>query len=166
MKTPHIRPLTQSDLDGLPAIKDDLSVHTQRFRQQQEGSALYLGAFSDECPAGFVLLSLENKRDVLPYTGQEPCADMIDLLVLPGLRGQGIGTALILACEDACRERGIPWLSLDVNPADNPAAKRLYERLGYRAVGELHLDGVYKYIDEHGASKEYEDWCIDMVKRL
>ncbi len=53
-----------------------------------------------------------------------------------------------------------------MNPADNSAAKRLYERLGYHAVGEIHLDGVYEYTDEAGNKGQYEDWCIDMIKRI
>ena len=73
---------------------------------------------------------------------------------------------LARACEEACRERGVPYLGLDVNPEDNPAAKRLYEGLGYTAVGELHLDGVYGYVNEDGTQGEYEDWCIDMIKKL
>lgn len=85
---------------------------------------------------------------------------MIDLLVIEPLRNYGIGTRLLLACEEYCKEAAIPYLGLDVNPADNSAAKRLYERLGYHAVGELHLDGVYGYTDEQGHQGQYEDWCI------
>lgn len=61
---------------------------------------------------------------------------------------------------------GIPYLGLDVNQTDNSAAKRLYERLGYHAVSEVHLDGVYEYTDEQGSQGKYEDWCIDMIKRM
>ena len=46
------------------------------------------------------------------------------------------------------------------------AGKRLYERLGYHAVGEIHLDGVYEYTDEAGDKGQYEDWCVDMIKRI
>ncbi len=71
-----------------------------------------------------------------------------------------------MVCEEYCKEIAIPYLGLDVNPADNSAAKRLYERLGYHAVGELHLDGVYEYTDGQGNQGQYEDWCIDMIKRI
>ena len=43
------------------------------------------------------------------------------------------------------------------NPTDNSAAKRLYGRLGYCAVGEIHLDGVYEYTDEQGNQGKYGD---------
>ncbi|MDE5865565.1 MAG: GNAT family N-acetyltransferase, partial [Lachnospiraceae bacterium] len=112
------------------------------------------------------LLSLDNKEDVMLYTNHEKCADMIDLLIIEPLRNCGVGSRLALACEEYCKEMAIPYLGLDVNPTDNFAAKRLYERLGYRAVGEIHLDGVYEYTDEQGNQGKYEDWCIDMIKRM
>lgn len=162
----QIRIVEESDLDSLLLVKNDVSVHTDRLRQQKDGKAVYLGAFIHNYAVGYVLLSLENKEDVMPYTNREKCADMIDLLLIEPLRNYGIGSRLALACEEVCRENEIPYLGLDVNPTDNAAAKRLYERLGYHAVGEVHLDGVYEYTDEQGTRGKYEDWCIDMIKRV
>jgi len=162
----QIRIIKESDLDSLLLVKHDISVHTDRFQQQKDGKAVYLGAFINNYAIGYVLLVLDNKEDVMPYTNHETCADMIDLLIIEPLRNYGIGSRLVLACEDFCRENGIPYLGLDVNPTDNSAAKRLYERLGYKVVGEVHLDGVYEYSDEQGNQGKYEDWCIDMIKRM
>lgn len=161
-----IRIIEESDLDSLLLVKSDASVHTDRFQQQKNGKAVYLGAFINNYAIGYVLLSLDNKEDVMLYTNQKKCADMIDLLIIEPLRNCGIGSRLALACEEYCREFAIPYLGLDVNPTDNSAAKRLYERLGYHEVGEKHLDGVYEYTDEHGNKRRYEDWCIDMIKRI
>lgn len=72
----------------------------------------------------------------------------------------------MLACEEFCRENKIPYLGLNVNPADNAAAKRLYERLGYHAAGEIHLDGIYEYTNGQGNRRSYEDRCVDMIKRM
>ena len=162
----QIRRIKESDLDSLLLVKRDTSVHTDRFRQQKDGKAVYLGAFINNYAIGYVLLSLDNKEDAMPYTNNQKCADMIDLLIIEPLRNYGIGSQLALACEEFCKEKGIPYLGLDVNPTDNPAAKRLYERLGYHTVGEVHLDGVYEYTDEQGSQGKYEDWCIDMIKRM
>ena len=162
----QIRVVDERDLDRLLAVKCDASVHAGRFQQQSRGDAVYFGAFINNCAIGYVLLSLDNKEDVMPYTNRERCADMIDLLVIEPLRNYGIGSRLALACEACCKEAAIPYLGLDVNPEDNPAAKRLYERSGYHTVGELHIDGIYEYTDEQGGQGRYEDWCVDMIKRI
>ena len=106
----QIRIVKECNLDSLLLVKSDASIHADRFQQQNNGKAVYFGAFINNC--------------------------------------------------------AILYLGLDVNPTDNSAAKRLYERLGYHAVGELHLDGVYEYTDEQGNQGKYEDWCIDMIKRV
>ena len=162
----QIRIIEESNLDSLLLVKRDASVHTDRFQQQKDGKAVYLGAFINNYAVGYVLLSLDNKEDVMPYTNNQKCADMIDLLIIEPLRNYGIGSQLALACEEFCQESEIPYLGLDVNPTDNSVAQRLYERLGYHAVGEVHLDGVYEYTDEQGNQGTYEDWCIDMIKRI
>ncbi len=162
----QIRIVKENDLDSLLLVKNEVSVHTDRFQQQNDGKAVYFGAFINNFAVGYVLLSLDNKEDVMAYTHHETCADMIDLLIIEPLRNYGIGSRLALACEEFCRENKIPYLGLDVNPTDNSAAKRLYERLGYQAVGELHLDGVYEYTDAQGNQGKYEDWCIDMIKKI
>jgi GNAT superfamily N-acetyltransferase len=51
----------------------------------------------------------------------------------PEWRGRGVGTALLEALIALAAEHGFTRLSLSVEPA-NPAL-RLYERLGWRAVG-------------------------------
>jgi GNAT superfamily N-acetyltransferase len=56
---------------------------------------------------------------------------MNDLFVTEEARGTGIAEALIAACADRCRERGIT--SLDWTTAqDNYRAQRLYDRIGAR----------------------------------
>ena len=52
--------------------------------------------------------------------------------VWAGHRGEGIGTRLMTALEEAVRDAGVSQISLSVD-ADNPARK-LYERLGYETL--------------------------------
>lgn len=73
---------------------------------------------------------------------REPDAiHLVDIALLPGLRGGGIGTALIRGLLAEGRERGVP-VRLSVLKA-NPAL-RLYERLGFSLTAEsgmhLHLE--------------------------
>ena len=75
-----------------------------------------------------------------------------------GRRRGGIGTALVHEAERRASDRGAHEIGLSVNPADNPDALRLYERLGYQHDGTpTYLDATYGH---------YKDWVIDLVKRL
>jgi GNAT superfamily N-acetyltransferase len=52
-----------------------------------------------------------------------------DLFVSPERRGGGVAEALISACAERCRERGLPALEWMTAP-DNQRARTVYERLG------------------------------------
>lgn len=54
--------------------------------------------------------------------------------------GRGIGTKLIQQAIDHAREIGIPQVTLNVDQT-NPAAGRLYERLGFKKVKEIDISG-------------------------
>lgn len=58
---------------------------------------------------------------------------VLDISILPEFRGQGLGGALLTDVIKAARRQKKP-VTLHVYP-DNPA-KRLYERLGFRKVGD------------------------------
>jgi ribosomal protein S18 acetylase RimI-like enzyme len=57
-----------------------------------------------------------------------------NVAVYPEQRGRGIGSLLIARASDEARKAAIR-LVLDVE-TDNPAAQRLYERIGFRVVSE------------------------------
>ena len=80
------------------------------------------------------------------FVGEEPghghVADDIPELafgVIKNLRGQGIGTLLLERLLEECRER-FASVSLSVRE-DNPSI-RLYQRLGFRPVGESFTNRV------------------------
>ena len=58
------------------------------------------------------------------------------MVVLPGLRGRGIGKALFAAIEDEAAKRGACKVTLEVL-SGNDRAKALYASLGY---GDYQLD--------------------------
>jgi ribosomal protein S18 acetylase RimI-like enzyme len=58
----------------------------------------------------------------------------LSIAVVPSRRGKGLGGELLEALFRQAREDGFQALSLSVEP-DNPALK-LYEKLGFRKVGE------------------------------
>jgi ribosomal protein S18 acetylase RimI-like enzyme len=75
---------------------------------------------------GFALM---NRRGVVgsPY--------LATLAVAPAVRGRGVGTRLVGFVEDYFRSEAM-HLFICVS-SFNPRARALYERLGYRQVGEL-----------------------------
>jgi GNAT superfamily N-acetyltransferase len=56
---------------------------------------------------------------------------MNDLFVDPAARGTGMADALIAACAQRCRERGVRWLEWQT-ATDNHRAQAVYERVGAR----------------------------------
>ena len=65
---------------------------------------------------------------------EDPSGLLMDgIAVSAQARGQGVGTRLLAAIEDHARVLGKTSIRLDVIDT-NPDARRLYERVGYRAV--------------------------------
>jgi RimJ/RimL family protein N-acetyltransferase len=66
--------------------------------------------------------------------------------LLPAWRGQGIGRALLLACIAKATAQGITRITLQAR-ADNTAAIRLYEAVGFQhealVRNAMRFDGVY-----------------------
>jgi ribosomal protein S18 acetylase RimI-like enzyme len=56
---------------------------------------------------------------------------VVDLALLPDVRGQGIGTDVLMATVASARRLGVDSVTLRVAVA-NRAAQRLYQRLGFR----------------------------------
>ncbi len=66
---------------------------------------------------------------VLPATPRPRRYVLVNIVVHPGYRGQGIGRALVRHARDYIRaRRGEAWLEVD---ADNALARALYRRLGF-----------------------------------
>lgn len=83
-------------------------------------------AHQDGAPGGFLILDLRGA--LVGY--------LRTLCVAPEARGRGLGTRLVAFAEQRIF-RECPNVFLCVS-SFNPGARRLYERLGYERVGELH----------------------------
>src|SRR5947207_3436548 len=92
-----------------------------------EALAILLAVDADDRPVGKLHLDFEVKAD-------ERVAVLLAAVVAPSLRGRGIGSELMHAAEGFVRDRGFGVIELGVED-HNPDARRLYERLGYEAVG-------------------------------
>lgn len=60
-------------------------------------------------------------------------ADIMTLAVAPAVQGRGYGAVLLQALLDLAAARGAQQVLLEVR-ADNAAAQRLYERLGFKRI--------------------------------
>ena len=60
---------------------------------------------------------------------------IVDIGFLPDWQGKGLGSALVADAKTRARAAGAQGVELHVAP-NNPGARRLYERLGFRAVGQ------------------------------
>jgi ribosomal protein S18 acetylase RimI-like enzyme len=81
------------------------------------------------------------------YTAHEGGGTLWQLVTKDSLRGLGLGTRLIAQAEARIKERGFDRALIGVED-DNPRARQLYERLGYRVTG--HEDETWKLDDGHG----------------
>ena len=98
-----------------------------------EGRGRILVAVQGDAILGYASLltrvSAEHERDEIAYTH----AYVDDLGVLASCQGQGIGAALLAACEAVARAAGQRWIRLGVLAA-NESARGFYARQGYGEV--------------------------------
>ena len=94
-----------------------------------EGGVLFL-ALDGQAVAGFAICEEEEWHSP---TWQWPAnfLAIVDLIVLPAYRGQGLGSRLLREVEDEAQARGLD--AIDMNAAaPNEEARRFYEGHGYR----------------------------------
>jgi GNAT superfamily N-acetyltransferase len=66
----------------------------------------------------------------LEFGGRDAFVD--ELYMIPEMRGRGFGAQALRTAEEHCRRQGISALHLEVE-RENPRARALYERSGYKA---------------------------------
>lgn len=88
--------------------------------------------------AASLVIALPNGRLIahgaVDFRPSDAYAEIWMLAVHQTFQSLGVGTMLVQALEEATRDRGMDRARLTVEH-DNPAAHRLYRRLGYRACG-------------------------------
>jgi GNAT superfamily N-acetyltransferase len=134
---------------------------------QRRGEGVFLGAWKDGSPVGHAFLQWNPKlRGEYTVRVQGNFADTSNLSVVEEYRSQGIGSRIIQKAEEEARDRGFELLRLAVDPEDNPRAHALYLRHGFTDVGLPPFDASGTWIDQDGNEHPYEEWCINMTKRL
>ena len=124
----RIRPLAESDLDRVVALE-----------RTTFPSPWTRGMFIDELLQGrsrawFVA---DSPWGLLGYGGLmevEGEGHILNLAVRADARGQGVGSALLMALFDEALRRGLDRLTLEVRPS-NAAARAMYEAAGFSEEG-------------------------------
>lgn len=126
-----IRPSRSDDLERLEwfgMFAAHRRILQETYQAQRRGDGLMLVCELNGFPVGQVWIR---------FAGHPPGTGLIwALRVLEPLRGIGLGSRLIAAAEAALLRSGCRRAEIGVEK-DNPAARRLYERLGYTMDHEV-----------------------------
>ncbi|HYE49741.1 MAG TPA: GNAT family N-acetyltransferase [Azospirillaceae bacterium] len=153
-----VRRCAEADLEGLEwygLYADQREVIRAAFDRQATGEVAMLVADLGGFPVGQAWIEYDRA------SGGPP--SLWAVRVLPPLRRHGIGARLLAAAEDAVRAGGSDRVSLTVERS-NPAARRFYERLGYREVGRTVTSFAYRTPDGVAHDIPLDLWV--MLKRL
>jgi ribosomal protein S18 acetylase RimI-like enzyme len=134
-----IRPAAPGDLDRIAGMAGSADRAEIRLRAAEHGDETMLVAVIDAEVVGVTSVRWSDGCD-------PPHPWLYGLHVAAGHRRRGIGRALTAAGEDAARERGAAYLSLDVDRADDRALS-FYRGLGYRRVREH--EHRWRSVDPH-----------------
>jgi GNAT superfamily N-acetyltransferase len=84
-------------------------------------------------PVGYLVLTLGFSME---FGGLRGFID--DFFVRPTARGNGLGTAALVAVKSECTALGVRALLVETGPAEHPA-RRLYARAGFQESGRVLL---------------------------
>ncbi|MBN2086108.1 MAG: GNAT family N-acetyltransferase [Anaerolineales bacterium] len=161
-----IRPIEEKDLPGLEW--DGVYLHFRRlFRQAYED--MRIGTrhllMVEHTPTGgmvgqiFIQWSSSDPR----FADGTRRGYLYALRIKPAFRCRGLGTRILAAAENELHRRGMDTASIGVEK-DNPRARALYERLGYRVIAED--PGRWSYVDHEGNIREVLEPAWLMEKRI
>ena len=91
-----------------------------------------LVADCNDFPIGNLFIQLTGDQQI---TDGRRRAYFYSLRVMDMFQGQGIGTSLIREAEQMALQYQLRWATIAAS-MDNPRARRLYERLGYKVIAE------------------------------
>lgn len=160
-----IRPARRADLPALEwngEFSHFRRLYQDIFVSYEQGEALLWVAELDERGVvGQVFVQLVSARAEL--ADGKLSAYIYGFRVQSPYRRLGLGTRMLAHVEADLMRRGFERAVLNVN-RDNPEARRLYERHGYRIVAAE--PGNWTYIDEQGRRREVHEPAWRMEKNL
>lgn len=108
----------------------------------------------------FVLLAAETDPELADGQAR---AFIHSFRIRPEHRNLGLGTGLLTYAEHDLEQRGFHWVTLNV-AEDNPAAMRLYRRLGYWPL--QRISGHWNFVDHEGRPRQMHEPGWRMGKEI
>ncbi len=160
-----IRHLVQDDLPALEwqgEFRHFRRLYAEAFRRAQRGlSVLWVADLYGTGVIGQVFIQLLCDRRELA----DGCtrAYLYSFRIMPAYRSAGLGSRMLQHVEVDLRSRGFQRLTLNVSK-DNPLARALYERHGFRIIADE--PGNWSYIDHNGELQYMNEPAWRMEKEL
>ena len=130
-------------------------VFRRTFREQRLGHRLMLIADCNHFPIGQIFMQVGPEAKNRTY--------LYSFRVMDMFRGQGVGTRLIEEAETIALTYGYHAATIAA-AKNNPRARQLYERLGYKVVAQDA--GRWSYVDHEGRTRYVHEPCWVLEKRL
>ena len=138
---PHVREIYNHYVRNSVVTLDESTSGNRYWRDrlllvQRLGLPFLVAVSPSEQVIGFALAQPWAGRNSHRYTAEE------SIYLGPGAGGKGLGTALLSAVVEACRERGLRELIAVISDSGADASIRLHERLGFVEAGRMGTSGV------------------------
>lgn len=137
------------------------SLFRRTYQEQLQRRRLMLVADCNDFPIGHVFMQLTSSEARIADGRQR--VYLYSLRVMEMFQGQGIGTHLIAEAETLAQDYRYTWTTIAA-AKDNPRARHLYERLGYRVFGED--EGRWSYMDHENRMRYVHEPCWVLEKKL
>ena len=132
---------TETAIDVWRAANPDsrLEQHPDRLRRWSSERGAHVHVAVDQDRVIGMVLSVLGRADDGAGEVVPGLRHLIGLAVAPTRRREGVARRLVCAVIDEARREACEWVRLWVH-ADNAAARRLFESVGFRATGRSALD--------------------------
>jgi GNAT superfamily N-acetyltransferase len=163
-----VRDAEEADLPALIAIRGDgaEAPHRDSLREAQGGGFRYLVLLRGQEVIGLAWLVSRRPAHWSDADDTQHLPQIVALKVAESQRGKGYGSAFVRAIEREAARAGYHQLYVAVEPATNPRAYALYQRLGFQPLQPEPYLKTWEHTDSGGNRHRGEDWIVDMVKSL
>jgi GNAT superfamily N-acetyltransferase len=139
-------------LEWFGLYRDHRRLIEDAFRRHEAGEVIMLVADLDGFPVGQGWVDVSERK-------VDSVGVIWALRVFPLLRNHGIGTRLMTVAEQLLTDAGFRWTELTVDQQE-PRARRLYERLGYRLHGSTQAVLRYTTPDNKSVAQRLHLWIL------